>query len=234
MPFSRMRVIDAETTGFQDDPGARLVEAAWCDIDLNTLTISAPRAMLANPCCPIPAQASAVHHIVDADVLGAPVPAAVVEFATEGCGPETVFASHNRRFDMHFVKTPPGSQWVCSYKCAKRMIPSAPTHSNQGLRYHLGLAVDPVLSMPPHRAAADVHVTAHILVRMLAKVTLEELLLWSSQPVHQPTCEFGNKHKGARWADVPTDYLKWMAFEADRIDQDTREVALMHLTDRGF
>jgi exodeoxyribonuclease X len=228
----KIRVCDSETTGLETDENARLVELAWCDVDIDTLAVTPPRSTFVNPCLPIPAVASAVHHIVDAMVVGAPVPAGALALLHDGMEPGDIYAAHNKRFDQHFIPTPEGFPWICTYKAAKRMIPSAPTHSNQGLRYWLNLEVDPELAMPPHRAGADVHVTACILVRMLRKVTVEDLVGWAEQPVHLPTLEFGNKHRGSRWADVPTDYLSWMVNDAEKVNPDVLEVARMHLKDR--
>ncbi len=228
----KIRVCDSETTGLETEENARLVELAWVDIDLDSLELRAPRSTFVNPCLHIPAVASAVHHITDDMVIGAPVPAGALALLHDGMEPGDIYAAHNKRFDQHFIPTPEGFAWICTYKAAKRMIPSAPTHSNQGLRYWLDLEVDQELAKVPHRAAADVHVTARILVRMLRKVTVEDLLAWSEQPTHLPTLEFGNKHRGARWADVPTDYLQWMVNDAEKVNPDILEVARMHLKAR--
>ena len=49
-------------------------------------------------------------------------------------------------------------------------------HSNQVLRYWLGLRLDADLAMPPHRAGPDAYVTAHLLLRMMALASVEQMI----------------------------------------------------------
>ena len=230
--FSKIRVADCETTGFPEE-GGRLVEAAWNDIDIASKAVGPMFSTLVNPGVPIPPTASAVHHIVDADVASAPAPEEILARFVEGWE-TTIFAAHNRRFDQQFLVTPEGAKWICTDKVAKRVMPHASTHSNQGLRYLVGLEVDPVLSMPPHRAPADCHVTTRLLLRMLAKFDVEDMIRWTEEPVYMPTLEYGKKHPGKPWADVPTDYIRWMCHEADYVPADVLENAKFHLQQRGW
>ena len=73
--------------------------------------------------------------------------------------------------------------------------------------------------MPPHRAGPDAWVTANILADLLRFATVQQMIDWTSQPRPMPVLTFG-KHKGTGWAEVPTDYLRWMTGQQD-MDSDT-------------
>ncbi len=60
--------------------------------------------------------------------------------------------------------------------------------------------------MPPHRAAPDSFVTAHILAEMLMTERVSHLVHWTMQPRYYPTRPL-TKHKGKKGCDVPHDYL---------------------------
>ena len=103
------------------------------------------------------------------------------------------------------------------------------------MRYFLKLDdsedFDPKLAMPPHRAAADAYVCAHLLRRILAepKITVEQLVRWSSGPALLYMC-FLKKHKGTPWSQVPKDYLRWITEKSDITDRDIRATAKYYLT----
>lgn len=110
------------------------------------------------------------------------------------------------------------SPWICTYKVALHVWPDAPRHSNQVLRYWRGYSLDPSLAMPPHRAAPDAWVTAHLVADLLRTADANDMIVWTDQPRPMPTIAFG-KHKGAVWADIPTDYLEWLTTQSD-VDAD--------------
>lgn len=169
--------------------------------------VGAKRSSLVDPRMAIPPEASAIHHIRDDDVKGAPrLEEAILSIA----GRKTFIpVAHNAGFDSKFLPTIRGP-WICTWRCAKHIWPDAPSFSNQTLRYYLELFREPEeLAFPPHRAAADAWVTAHILKRMLEKHTPEELLALTEKPILLKTVGFG-KHRGEAWEDVPRDYLGWI------------------------
>jgi DNA polymerase III epsilon subunit-like protein len=64
---ARIRVIDFETTGTQDDPAAEVIELGRIDYVLETATIESPWTALARPVVGvIPPEAKAVHHLTEA------------------------------------------------------------------------------------------------------------------------------------------------------------------------
>lgn len=121
--------------------------------------------------------------------------------------------------------------WICTYKVALRLWPDAPKHSNQVLRYWLGLDLDAVQAMPPHRAGPDAWVTAHLLLRMLEQATVTQMIGWTVEPKQLPVLPFG-KHRGLKWADLPDDYLQWLVRQAD-MDPDVLWCARQETERRG-
>lgn len=227
-----IRVFDTESTGLptDDDPHA-LVEVGWCDI-ING-EVGEPRAMLLNPGRPIPPDAMAIHHITDDDVADAPPPSAGCAALMEGA--PDVFVAHNADHDRKFFGGG-GVPFVCSYKVALRFWPDAERHTNQYLRYYLDLPVDRAKAEPPHRAGPDAYVTAHLVVRILGEadargVSIDDMVRWSRGPALLPRINFG-KHKGAKWEDVPADYLEWVVFKSD-LDRDAKANARHWLKQRG-
>lgn len=239
-----IRCLDFETTGIpnDDDPHA-VCEIGWCDIEVSVgdpvtdavvTSFGPPQTILTNPGRPMPVEARAIHHISDADVLGAPSPD--VAFLRLGKPPADYLAAHNVEFERKFY----GNglvPWLCSYKTALRLWPDAPSHSLQVLRYWLGLEVDFDTAMPPHRAGPDAYVGAALLCRVIetaakSGVDIETLARWSSGPALLPRVPFG-KHRGKRWEEVPADYLEWVIGQKD-MDSDVKANARHHMKQRSM
>lgn len=223
-----IRVIDFETTGMPDD-GAAVCEVGWCDVDYaDGIASVAPSAfaLLCNPGRPIPPHVQAVHHIGDRDLVDCPTPE--VGFRRLMEGPPACFAAHNATFEKAFFGGGDVA-WICTYKVGLRLYPEAESHSNQALRYLLGLDLPEDAAMPPHRAAPDAFVTAHILARFLneGRATYDEMVRWSSGPALLPRITFG-KHRGSKWEDAPSDYLRWIVDKSD-LDVDAKANARHHL-----
>jgi DNA polymerase III epsilon subunit-like protein len=93
---------------------------------------------LVRPTKPIPPGASAVHHIVDADVANAPAFSEVID-RFKGAD---FYVAHNSEFERSFFAAQgiEFGPWICTCKCALRVWPDLEGHSNQELRYALGRA----------------------------------------------------------------------------------------------
>lgn len=198
-------VIDVETTGL-DSEKDRVVEIAAITIGDH---ISAGSSSFVNPGRPIPPEASAIHHIIDADVSGAP---ALDKALASVLLPSTmekvdIVAAHNCRFDRDFLPSLRDKKWIDTYRCSMHVWPEAPAFGNQVLRYWLGIDLP---RESAHRALQDATVTAHILMRLLQERDVDDLLKLSTKAVALRKVGFG-KHFGALWIDVPTDYLDWCA-----------------------
>lgn len=217
-----LRIIDFETTGMP--PDATLCEIGWCDIVISEsgfANIGVPVGMLVNPNRPMPPEARAVHHISDQDLLGAPA----IETGLLALGRDApdIYVAHNARFEQEFYSGI-GKPWICTLKVGRRLWPDSPAHNNQCLRYFLGVELDDALAMPPHRAAPDAYVTAHILAHAIAQgVSIADMIEWSSGPSLLPRVTFG-KHRGQVWPDLPGDYLSWLVNKSD-MDVDTKFTA---------
>jgi exodeoxyribonuclease X len=171
-----IRIIDLETTGLE--PGDEVIEVGAIDLDCDSGEISAFGSQTIRPRNPIPPQASAVHHITDADVAGAPVWEDVWPqfFNADGV---VAFAAHNASFESRWLSDQVlgGKPLACTYKAALRIWADAPGHTNQVLRYWLKLPLEPDRATPPHRALPDAYVTAHLLRQQLMTATLDDLII---------------------------------------------------------
>ncbi len=205
-----LRVIDLETTGDSFADGG-VVELGWQDLapgaDGAWALRAGPCATLVRPGHPISPATSAIHHLVDEDVAQAP---SWAEAAAGVLGPPGLLAlaAHRAEFEQRWCRTAitgratGRARWICTYKCALRIWPEAPTHSNQGLRYwRRPDGLDRATGLPAHRAGPDAYVTAHHLRDMLALASVEQLLAWSAEPallVRVPTGAL----RGRRWEDL--------------------------------
>lgn len=223
----KIRVIDFETTGIPtDDTPHAICEFAFVDVigEGKAWNISVMGSALVDPGRPIPPEASAVHHITDAHIAqggtpdenGKPTRAGPPDLACARLmqDPPDYFCAHNADFERAFFR---GGDvpWICTYKAALRVWPDAPAHSNQVLRYWLGLDVDGKLAMPPHRALPDAIVTAYILISLLeAGTAIPDMQKWSRGHALLPKVTFG-KHRGSKWCDLPIDYLLWIRDKSD-------------------
>lgn len=217
----KIRVIDLETTGFEP-PEHAPCEVGFVDLDSYSTdlagepsywAVSQPRSWLCHPGRSIPPEASAIHHIIDSDVeleerwsVAMPAHDETID----------IYCAHNAKFEQVFI-TPEmigGRPWICTYKCALRLWPDAPSHSNQALRYWLGLwfGINRAYADNAHRAGPDAYVTAHILLRMLETpgVTIQQLLEWSEKPALLVKCHIGG-WRGTRWEDIDDpSFLDWI------------------------
>src|SRR5664279_2815343 len=96
-----IRIIDLETTGI--DPSAHVVEIGSVDL-LPDGSIGRFQEHLIKPPCPIPAEARAVHHILDEDVAQAEPWETVcgIYFNRANCSDLVAFAAHNAAFDQQW------------------------------------------------------------------------------------------------------------------------------------
>jgi exodeoxyribonuclease X len=213
-----IHVIDTETTGLDPEKDAVVEFAAVKIVEAKALGaggdqtfwhVKARWSSFVDPRRPIPPEASAVHHIIDADVADAP---ALGNAVANVFGPDwpdeiDILAAHNCRFDLGFLPMLKDKRWIDTYRCALHIWPDAPSHSNQALRYWLKI------DLPrdgAHRALADATVTAHVLVAILRERTVDDLIKLSTKAVVLRKVGFG-KHFGSLWTEVPHDYLSWAA-----------------------
>lgn len=229
-----VRVIDFETTG--TEPTDEVIEYGFCDVVLPS-SGSPPRiTWVDDSIVRIKTKALspvvlAVHHITVAQAQAEGVPWAQAQSALGSMfdkaeeGDRLFYAAHNAAFEKQFYN-PPNTVWIDTYRVAMHLWPTAPSHSNQALRYYLDLdgtskdfeAQD---AMPAHRALPDAYVTAHMLMRMLADLNVDEMVDITNRPINlsEQPIKFG-KHRDTLYKDLPRDYLRWML--GQDFDDDTK------------
>lgn len=222
-------VIDTETTG--DGPEDQVIE-------LGAVGPREAGAWLFRPTVPISPVARGVHHITDEELAPYPTwPDYLGRVGVKFWGSATVVAAHNLEFDERMLRQsgvtqfPPGR--ICTWRCSLRTWPEAPGHGVQALRYWLGLEVELGQGghMLPHRALYDALVCEALLARLLEEHSAEDLQRITEAPMVLEVVRFG-KHRGARWEDVPPDYLRWMLRQGvgpDGFGRDERHTAQFYL-----
>lgn len=234
-------VQDIETLGMT--PPAALIELGW-----HSLTMAAPldgsrplfvhgeltgSMLFGIPDGQVmPPDNRAVNHI-DPDSLEGLILYDDEHFRTRGLDDVDYCVAHNSEFEEQWLRDRP-VPWLCTYKIALRLWPDAPSHSNQALKYYLGIPDHPD-HHPPHRALPDTIVTSLILeeILLMARVqgwSLEDLLQITREPRLLPRCPIG-KHRGRPWSEVPSDYLQWIVRTGD-MEADLRWCAERELTRR--
>ncbi len=231
MSVTIVRVIDLETTGSKP-PAHGVCEIGWQDVTRGAdgWQVTASRgAALVDPGRPIPAVTQAVHHIIDADVAGAP---RWPDIAPPVLRASPVLAAHRASFEQRFCSPAlsGGARWICTWKVALRLWPDSPSFSNQVLRYwRKPTGLDRDLGLPVHRALPDAYVTAHHLRDALNAAGLEQCLAWSALPGLLPRVPAGPE-RGRSWDEL--DDIALERFAADR-DEDVRYSAGMEIERRG-
>jgi len=199
---------DTETTGVKPDRD-RIVEIAAYDAFQDRRF-----STFVNPGCPIPPDATAIHHITDEMVAQAPSFAAAGAAFIEFCHGDVVLIAHNNdAFDAPFLRMEfgrhglemPSWKFLDSLKWARRYRPDLPRHTLQFLREIYGISANQA-----HRALDDVVVLHQLFQAFIGDLPMEEVygLLTLSRPVqHMP---FG-KHQGQPLSQIPSSYVKWLS-----------------------
>lgn len=221
-----LRIIDIETTG-TDPEKDKIIEIASVDLIRagGSFNIANDQSHYAFPTGrEIPPESSAVHHIILQDVAQAPPFEQVLPYYLKA----DVYVAHNASFEQGFLNAHLGNpHWLCTYRCALRVWPDAPGHSNQVLRYwrgHVEPFGRPRMSIAPHRALSDCIVTAAVLGDLIKLASWSDLLQWSKEPPLKTFCTFGTKHKGKRYDQIAVEdpsYLTWIIEKSD-LDADTK------------
>jgi exodeoxyribonuclease X len=222
----KLIVVDTETSNLPEKGGA-MIELAWITLSEPDWkqTISYENYIQYDG--PIDPKAQASNHIkpicLKAERGAVTREQAIMDLVNE-VEPDSFFVAHNSDFDSKFLPEI-NNPWICTYRVSKRIWPEAPGHSNQVLRYWLG--VEPDLSIAktikhraPHQALYDVATTVSILQKMLTRHSPAELYQITGTPQLLRFIEFG-KHKGTEFKDIPRDYLVWLRGQPT-LDPDLR------------
>jgi exodeoxyribonuclease X len=225
-----VRVIDIETTG-TDPASDAIIEIASVDL-FKDGTITNQRSTLVRPPIPVPPESSAVHHLIDEDLAFA----AQLDDVLDQFRGADAYVAHNADFERSFLERHLGDAlWACTYKASLRIWPDLLSHSNQALRYRMGL-VNPFNidrhTLPPHRALSDAIVTAAVFNEVIKHATWTELMRWSNEPALLSVFRFG-KHRGERFDAVPEDYLRWIIDGTNELSNDVKASARYWLNRRA-
>jgi exodeoxyribonuclease X len=160
-------------------------------------------------------KAQAVHHISYDEAMENGKKWEFVEIYMEDhrADETLIYVAHNAEFEQKFFQGAEGAKWICTYKVALKLFQDAPGHSNQVLKYYLGIADKPE-HPPPHRALPDCKVTAEILFEMAKTLKFNDMIRISKEPPYLTKIGFG-KHRGERFDALPHDYLEWLAKQDD-------------------
>ncbi len=199
---------DTETTGTRSDKD-RIIEIAAYDPASERSFVQ-----LIHPGMPIPPEASAIHGITDAMVEKAGSFKEVGQAFIDFCRPDAVLIAHNNdAFDKLFLENEcrraglilPPWKYVDTLKWARKYRSDLPRHTLQNLREVYGI--------PPnqaHRALDDVMVLHRMFSQMADDLSIETILSLLQQTQKLTRMPFG-KHQGKALAEVPRDYVRWMA-----------------------
>ncbi len=214
-----VRTVDLETTDFP--PEGAVVELGYVDTVLErydssvrwsvktSITNKTQMFLDPGPEKQMSLEARATHHIGEHEYRGAKSASELNDLVYVG-GPN-ILAAHAADFEKSYIETRPGVFWVDTYKVALRLFPDFKRHSNQFMRYALGLDLADDDSMPPHRALPDAFTTANLFMAMLTLdgCTLKQMIQWSSEPPYITKFSFG-KYFGQKIEEAPRDYLQWI------------------------
>jgi exodeoxyribonuclease X len=189
------------------------------------MIVNWPVSIFVKPTVEISVGARSIHHISDKEAFSGVDKDTMAHFLIDG-EPEA-YAAHNAKVEEGYFSFP--APMICTYKCAAKFWPDAEKHTNQYLRYYLNLDMDKNLAHPPHRAAPDAYVTAHILRELLKKASIETLIEISKEPILLARVPFG-KYRGLMWKEVDVMYLQWVLKQD--FSEDVMHTASMELNRR--
>lgn len=200
---------DTETTGIKADKD-RIIEIAAYD-PINNATFEC----LINPGCPIPPDATAIHHITNEMVASAAPFSEVGAKFIEFCAGDVVLIAHNNdAFDYHFLKheftrhsltIPADWKFLDSLKWARRYRKDLPRHTLQFLRETYGIEANNA-----HRALDDVIVLHKVFANMTDDLSIDQAYHLLTQPRVMQHMPFG-KHQGEPLSKLPRSYVQWLA-----------------------
>ena len=198
---------DTETTGTKSDKD-RVIEIALFDPERDVAW-----STFIQPGCPIPPDATAIHHITDAMVASAPTFQEIVPQLVAFCEGDTVLLAHNNdQFDVLFLQQEfiravvpmPNWKYIDTLKWARRYRPDLPRHTLQFLRE--------IYQIPPnqaHRALDDVKVLHSLFALMIDDLPMAQVYQLLNTKREMTRMPFG-KHQGQPLGQVPSSYVRWL------------------------
>ena len=163
-------VFDFETTGLDVSRGARVVEVGALKLERGE--VAGHFLTLVDPGVPVPADATAIHGLTDADLAGQPELADAFPRFLAFAG-DAVLVAHNLSFDMSFVVAaslelglpPLENATVDLLGLSRYCCPGLPSYSLENLAATFG-----VVNPAPHRSLGDVAVESQLLLTYLEAI----------------------------------------------------------------
>lgn len=204
----RVIYYDTETTGVKPEKDRIIEIAAYDPVRERSFE------KLVNPGCPIPPDATAIHHITNEMVASAPSFAEIGAEFIEFCEGEVILVAHNNdSFDYHFLRCEferhtmkmPAWKFLDSLKWARRYRSDLPRHTLQFLR-----EIYEIPANNAHRALDDVIVLQRVCESLMDDLTIGEAFELLNRPRALQHMPFG-KHQGQPLSQVPHAYVQWLA-----------------------
>ena len=242
-------IIDTETTGLDTDT-CELVEVAALKL---RGTFPGPLEVVdaywspVHPVGPVPPECSAVHHLTDADLDGAPDPATAMAGLSALTRDADVICGHNvLKYDLPILERGGviiTAKVLDTLRLAHHAWPeleqvgeATPSYGLEALRFRFGLGMQETEALrhgdvrwSPHSAAFDVSACRSLLDHAVTVLrgsgmkatTYADLATGSLKPYRVHIMPFG-KHRGERLEDVPQDYIRWALGNMQDLDEDLR------------
>lgn len=219
---------DTETTGISSEKN-RIIEIAAYDPILDRTF-----EQLINPGSPIPAEATAIHHISDEMVARAPPFHHVAKDFITFCEGDVVLIAHNNDgFDYHFLKAEfgragqplPAWKFLDSLKWARRYRSDLPRHTLQFLREIYGIEANNA-----HRALDDVIILYKVFNFMTDDLSIDQVYTLLNKPRELHHMPFG-KYQGTPLKNLPKDYVTWLSGNGafDKAENNDLKMSLQKL-----
>jgi exodeoxyribonuclease X len=237
-PISSQRfiILDTETTG--PEPGKDVpIEIAM--VEWREFQMGEPKSWFVDPGRKIPPSAKAVHHLTEADLVGAPKLEVLWPEVAAFCD-DAILMAHNAPFDLAMLPALLGRPYLCTLRMCRHLWQKGEenrdgfplmSHQQQEIRYWLDLEVD-TMGLAAHRAAADILVTGAIFaeaVRLYLSLggedSVEAFLDFTNRPIQITRMPLKGKFFGRPMQEVETGYLEWLfrkGEESGKIDPDLR------------
>jgi exodeoxyribonuclease X len=213
-------VTDTETTGLDHNTDA-VVEIGSLLVDWHGDAVIPHMSLpyfetLVNPNSPLTPDNSAIHGLIDEDLIAAPYIDEASEKFARWMPDRAVPVAHHLVFDAGFLPILSGG--LCSKRLAMHVAIDAPNWKNQTLRYYfkeVARAKHIRELGDAHRAISDVTVTAAILTRLIDLYLaaghpddVDALIAFAESPVLFRTMPIG-QHRGKPFDQIPDRDLRW-------------------------
>ncbi len=236
---TRFIILDTETTGNNVEKD-RPIEIAG--VEWQGGVSGHMKTWHVDPGMPIKPSASAVHHLTEDDIEGAPTLDEVTDEIKDFVG-ESPLVIHNSAFDLAMLPFFKDHPTICSLRLARHIWARGdkneydeplPNHKAQVLRYWLDLDVD-TKGLAAHRAGADILVTGYIFQAAMDRYldlgkedSLKSFMNFVSGPIEYPTMPYGS-YSGMRFDQLPDKFVDYYLNPTRNKNPDADVLLLMRV-----